>query len=474
MLSAANHKTLGLYYILLSIVFGTSGSLFSFLMRIELATSGFRIISSENQNFYNFSITLHGLLMIFYTVMPGLYGGFGNYFLPFYIGTNEVAFPRVNCLSLLLLPLSAIIVFVTVIAEFGAGTGWTFYPPLSTSLMALSPVSIDQMIAALAIVGFSSLLSSLNFITTTWFLGFCMNDKANAVFVYAILFTAVMLICTLPILTAGLVMIVLDLHLNTHFYDPFFNGDPVLYQHLFWFFGHPEVYIIILPGFGVISQILATSVSKQIFGSNSMILAMGCISILGALVWAHHMMTVGLEVDTRAYFSAATTMIAIPTGTKIFNWLSTYMGNYVYATNIEVMYVLFFILLFTLGGTTGVILGNTALDIALHDTYYVVAHFHFVLSLGAIISLIAAIIFYQEYIIGYGFLTLKLNNSILIRVWSIVFICSILLTFLPMHLLGFNVMPRRIPDYPDYITYINNMCSLGSLSTLITILLLLL
>ncbi|CDJ56559.1 cytochrome oxidase I, putative [Eimeria maxima] len=339
------------YYAILKVIPST---LLSVLIRLELSSSGLRIIALENQNFYNLAFTLHGAIMIFFVVMPGLYGGY-----------------------------------------------------------------------------------------------------------------AIMLIVTLPILTGGLLMLVLDLHLNTQFYDAAFNGDPVLYQHLFWFFGHPEVYIIILPAFGVISQTLSTTAGKLVFGGPSMILAMGCITVLGSLVWAHHMMTVGLETDTRAYFSAVTMMIAIPTGTKIFNWLSTYMGNPFSTISLDIWYALSFIFLFTLGGTTGVVLGNTAVDVALHDTYYVIAHFHFVLSLGAVIGLICGFFYYQDSMFGYtaNVFTRNTSDSPYLRVWSIVFLFSILLTFLPMHLLGFNVMPRRIPDYADYVTYLNTMCSIGSIST---------
>lgn len=471
LLTAANHKELGIYYLWFAFLFSIVGTLLSVLIRLELASSGLRVIALENQNFYNLAFTLHGAVMIFFVVMPGLYGGFGNYFLPLYLGASEVAFPRVNCVSLLLLPIGWVVVSTSLISEFGSGIGWTLYPPLSTSMMSLSPTSVDLIVVGLALTGISSFLSSVNFLSTVAVLGVTNGSKPWCLYTWAIVFTAIMLIFTLPILTGGLLMLVLDLHLNTQFYDASFNGDPVLYQHLFWFFGHPEVYIIILPAFGVISQVLSTTAGRSVFGGPSMILAMGCISVLGSLVWAHHMMTVGLETDTRAYFSAITLMIAIPTGTKIFNWLSTYMGNAFSTKSLDVWYALSFIFLFTLGGTTGVVLGNGALDIALHDTYYVVAHFHFVLSLGAVIGLIAGLFYYQESIFGYtaNVFTRNLNDSPYLRVWSIVFICSILLTFTPMHLLGFNVMPRRIPDYADYVTYLNTVCSIGSLSTVLVL-----
>nr|AMV74033.1 cytochrome c oxidase subunit 1 [Lankesterella sp. Guelph2013] len=468
-LTAANHKELGIYYVWFAFLFSIVGTLLSVLIRLELASSGLRVVALENQNFYNLSFTLHGAIMIFFVVMPGLYGGYGNYFLPIYLGASEVAFPRVNCISLLLVPIAWVLVSTSLISEFGSGIGWTLYPPLSTSLMSLSPTSVDLIVFGLAVAGISSFLSSVNFLSTIAVLGVTNGVKPWCLFTWAIVFTAIMLIATLPILTGGLLMLVLDLHLNTQFYDASFNGDPVLYQHLFWFFGHPEVYIIILPAFGVISQTLSTSAGKLVFGGPSMILAMGCISVLGSLVWAHHMMTVGLETDTRAYFSAITMMIAIPTGTKIFNWLGTFMGNPFSTISLDIWYALSFIFLFTLGGTTGVVLGNAAMDVALHDTYYVIAHFHFVLSLGAVIGLICGFFYYQESMFGYtaNVFTRNTSDSPFLRVWSIVFLLSILLTFLPMHLLGFNVMPRRIPDYPDYVTYLNTMCSIGSISTVL-------
>lgn len=438
------------------------------VLRLELYTSGLRIITPENQNFYNLSFTLHGLIMIFFVVMPGLYGGFGNYFIPIYNGAPEVAFPRINSVSLLLLPISFGCVLLSTTAEFGGGPGWTLYPPLSTSLMSLSPLTIDVIVVGLAISGLSSFLTSLNFITTIFHIrakGFALGCLVFNT--WGIVFTAIMLVLTLPVLTGGLVMLLTDLHLNTQFYDPVFSGDPVLYQHLFWFFGHPEVYVLIIPAFGIVSQVISTNFSKLIFGNVTMILAMGCIATLGSVVWAHHMMTVGLEVDTRAYFTAVTVLISLPTGTKIFNWLSTYMGSNNKITMSSTLMALSFIALFTLGGTTGVVLGNGAVDVSLHDTYYVVAHFHFVLSLGAVLALVTGFVFFQEAFFGRP----VASNSVLIM-WLLVFVAGVNLTFLPLHILGFNVMPRRIPDYPDSLNYLNSISSLGSLITILSFLLL--
>merc|ERR1712093_300992 len=364
---------------------------------------GNRIIPPENQNFYNVSITLHGLLMIFFLVMPGLFGGFGNYFLPIFLGSAEVVYPRVNNLSILILPVSYLLVILSLCTEFGGGTGWTLYPPLSTSMMSLSPSSTAFVVFGLLMSGVSSCLTSLNFLITVSNLrSYSLTCSTMPLFPWAIFLTAVMLVFTLPVLSGALIMILADLHSNTVFFDPIFGGDPVLYQHLFWFFGHPEVYILIIPAFGIISIIISSITQNVIFGNQSMIFAMSCISLLGTIVWGHHMYTVGLETDTRVYFTGVTILISLPTGTKIFNWLSTYLGNppLLNLKTSSGLFGLLFLLMFTVGGSTGVILGNAAVDIALHDTYYVVAHFHFVLSLGAVIAIFSGIIFFQEKIIG--------------------------------------------------------------------------
>merc|ERR1711862_342122 len=323
-----NHKGLGIYYLLSAFIFGISGTLISVLIRIELYSSGNRIISPENQNFYNISITLHGFLMIFFLVMPGLFGGFGNYFVPIFLGSPEVVYPRVNNFSILILFLSYLFLILSLISEFGGGTGWTLYPPLSTSFMSLSPSSTANLILGLLVSGISSCLTSLNFWVTILNLrSYCLTLKTMPLFPWALLITGAMLLLVLPVLSGALLMVLADLHSNTLFFDPVFGGDPVLYQHLFWFFGHPEVYILIIPAFGIISIIISGVSKKIIFGNQSMIFAMSCISLLGTVVWGHHMYTVGLETDTRAYFTGVTILISLPTGTKIFNWLSTYLGN---------------------------------------------------------------------------------------------------------------------------------------------------
>merc|ERR1711988_800396 len=334
-------------------IFGISGTLISVLIRIELYSSGNRIISPENQNFYNVSITLHGLLMIFFLVMPGLFGGFGNYFAPIFQGSPEVVYPRVNNLSILILFLSYFLVVLSFVSEFGGGTGRTLYPPLSTSFMSLSPSATAYLVFGLLMSGVSSCLTSINFFITILNLrSYCLTLKTMPLLPWSLLITAAMLLLTLPVLSGALLMVIADLHSNTLFFDP-------------------------------------------VFGNQSMILAMSCISLIGSIVWGHHMYTVGLETDTRAYFTGVTVLISLPTGTKIFNWLSTYLGNpkLLQLKTSSALFALLFLLMFTIGGSTGVILGNAAVDLGLHDTYYVVAHFHFVLSLGAVIAIFSGIIF---------------------------------------------------------------------------------
>merc|ERR1712225_77703 len=400
----------------------------------------------------------------------GLFGGFGNYFAPIFQGSPEVVYPRVNNFSILVLLLSYLLVILSLVSEFGGGTGWTLYPPLSTSLMSLSPSSTAYLIFGLLMSGISSCLTSLNFWVTILNLrSYSLTLKAMPLFPWSLFITAAMLLLVLPVLTGALLMVLADLHSNTLFFDPVFGGDPVLYQHLFWFFGHPEVYILIIPAFGIISIVISGVAQKIIFGIQSMIFAMSCISLLGTVVWGHHMYTVGLETDTRAYFTGVTILISLPTDTKIFNWLSTYLGNapLLQIRTSSALFGLIFLLMFTIGGSTGVILGNAAVDIALHDTYYVVAHFHFVLSLGAVIGLLSGVMFFQEKILGSNnFLPPSSSYNSIYHLVCTFF--GILLTLTPMHFLGFNVMPRRIPDFPDYFNSWNYLSSIGSGITLIS------
>jgi heme/copper-type cytochrome/quinol oxidase subunit 1 len=330
--------------------------------------------------------------------------------------------------------------------------------------MTLSPSSSTNLIFGLLISGISSCLTSLNFIITILNMrSYYLTLKIIPLFIWAFLITALILLLTLPILSGTLFLLLGDLHSNTLFFDPIFGGDPILYQHLFWFFGHPEVYILIIPAFGIISNIISLILQKIIFSNQSMIFAMSSISILGTLVWGHHMYTIGLETDSRTYFTGVTILISLPTGTKIFNWLTTYLSNIILLSlsTSSLYFTIIFLLMFTIGGTTGIILGNAAIDLTLHDTYYVVAHFHFVLSLGAIIAIFSGIIFNQEKIISLKNLLPTSSSIISLYHLHLIFI-GILLTFSPMHFLGFNVMPRRIPDFPDSFHSWNFLSSIGS------------
>ena len=445
-------------------------------MRIELYSSGNRIIAIENVTFYNISITLHGLIMIFFLVMPGLFGGFGNYLTPIYLGSPEVVYPRINNFSILLLFISYVQLIMSVTSDFGGGTGWTLYPPLSTQLSQLAPNSICSLILGLLLAGLSSCFTTVNFWNTILYLrSYSLTLKTMPLFPWSLIITAALLLLTLPVLSGALIMVMSDLNANTVFFDPIFGGDPVLYQHLFWFFGHPEVYILILPAFGIISIIISCCSSKIIFGNQSMIFAMSCISLLGSIVWGHHMYTVGLESDTRAYFTGVTILISLPTGTKIFNWLSTYLGSnlshFYSSSSTSNLFALLFLLMFTIGGSTGVILGNAGVDQTLHDTYYVVAHFHFVLSLGAVIAIFASTMHFAPILLGNLSTRIVPTSTSMLSLYHLTLtFVGVLLTFTPLHFLGFNVMPRRIPDFPDSFHSWNFLSSIGSGITLLSFL----